>query len=323
MAAYDVFYRSRFRCWVMQRVGAFSIDREGSDKQALRQAGELLERRAGLVVFPEGNVYLQNDRVTPFHEGAALVGLRVAKRIDSGAAGVFGVPVSIKATHLGDVRTVQVRALGRMAAAVGAQESPGGMSPLEYLHHVGIAALRMNLQARGFEVQQATTLPEIIERSAGVVLRSVESKVGLEAREEESIFGRVRAVRTKIHEVRIDPKREADHRIAAVWADEAMLAFKIGSYAGNYVSSNPTIDRFSETVEKLEEDVYSRVSPPFADRGATVRFGTPIELRPYLERHRRLRPACEELTGVAERQVQAGLDAINTENRHPGGAPLE
>lgn len=322
MAAYDLFYRSRLRRWLLQRAGAFSIDREGSDKQALRQAVELLEARAGLVIFPEGNVYLQNDRVTPFHEGAALVALRVAKKLAADRQ-LYAVPVSIKATHLDDVADRGTAALARMAADVGADGPSGGRTRLEYLHHVGVAALRMNLEARGFEIQQARELPEIIERSAGVVLGSLEAKIGIPDASNSGIFERVRAVRARVHEVRIDPDREADHRIAAAWADEAMLAFKIGSYAGNYVSSNPTVDRFSETVEKLEEDVYSRVAPAFADRGAYVRFGAPVAVAPYLRQQSRLRAACAALTGDIEREVQVGIDLLNARNPYPGGSPLE
>ena len=53
--------------WLLQRHGVFSIDREGTDRIAFKQAVNLLqEDKHPLVIFPEGEVYHCNDRVTPF-----------------------------------------------------------------------------------------------------------------------------------------------------------------------------------------------------------------------------------------------------------------
>src|SRR5688500_7433883 len=57
MAAWQVFTPHRgIDGWVMQRMGAFSVDREGCDRRAIRQATELLKRGDWLVVFPEGEI---------------------------------------------------------------------------------------------------------------------------------------------------------------------------------------------------------------------------------------------------------------------------
>ena len=44
MAAYDVFLRGKAVAWVMQRAGAFSVDREGSDRKSMAEALKWLER---------------------------------------------------------------------------------------------------------------------------------------------------------------------------------------------------------------------------------------------------------------------------------------
>ncbi len=63
MAAYDVFLRGRMDAWVMQKLGAFSVDREGSDQRAMKEAAGILAKgKHALTIFPEGNVYLRNDR---------------------------------------------------------------------------------------------------------------------------------------------------------------------------------------------------------------------------------------------------------------------
>ena len=85
MAAYDVFLRGRVHRFTMQRMGAFAVDRDGSDPKPMKQALETLQRgRFGLIVFPEGNVFLTNDRVTPFMDGAAFIGLQAQKAAAQG-----------------------------------------------------------------------------------------------------------------------------------------------------------------------------------------------------------------------------------------------
>ncbi|MFN4944219.1 MAG: lysophospholipid acyltransferase family protein, partial [Akkermansiaceae bacterium] len=44
MAAYDVFLRHPVNAWVMQRMGNFSIDREGSDRKAMAAAIDVLKK---------------------------------------------------------------------------------------------------------------------------------------------------------------------------------------------------------------------------------------------------------------------------------------
>ena len=54
MAAYDVFLRNERTARIMQRLGAFSVDREGSDAKAMKQAlATLADGRHALTIFPE------------------------------------------------------------------------------------------------------------------------------------------------------------------------------------------------------------------------------------------------------------------------------
>ena len=61
--------------------GCFSVDREGTDRQALQQAVDVLQnRREPLVVFPEGEVYHCNERVTPFRDGRAGMAVMATRK---------------------------------------------------------------------------------------------------------------------------------------------------------------------------------------------------------------------------------------------------
>lgn len=324
MAAYDVFLRKRLNAWAMQRMGAFSVDREGSDPQAMKAAlAALNEGRYALSIFPEGNVYLQNDQVTPFHDGAAMLALRSARGLAESGARVLIVPVSIKVTYMVDVRAEVRDTLDALAGAVEVpdDEQPG---PLERLRSVGIAALSRNLRNRGISFVEAEGLPALIRSAADAVLGQLEAKMALRQRPGETVIDRVRKARRAIHQIRLDPERTADQQAATVWADQAMLAFRIASYDGNYVAAKPTLDRFAETVEKMSEDIYAAAREPFGPRCAYVRFGTPIEVADYLDAFsEKARVAMRRLTEQVEQAVQAGLDELNRDNPHPGGELLE
>ncbi|MCC6680345.1 MAG: 1-acyl-sn-glycerol-3-phosphate acyltransferase [Phycisphaeraceae bacterium] len=354
MAAYDVFLRSRLDAWIMQRLGAFSVDREGADSRAMKQAAEtLLHSRHPLTIFPEGNVYLQNDHVTPFHDGAAFMALRAQKELLERDEPLFAVPAAIKATYLHDIRTDLVRRIEELAATVestdhGSDKTP---TPREALRRIGIVALRRNLKLRGIDPREREidSLRELIDYAAGTVLSGLEKKLGLardqgtEAPRDQgpeqaseakpsaprcldasvpsstSLIERLRQCRRKIHEVRTDPQRVADHAAAGTWNDEAMLAFRIISYYNtDYIAEKPTLDRIAETVEKLTEDVHRRETAPFADRRALVHFGEPIDLRAYLAGDLKLRAAVRKLTADLENGVQVGLDLLSAANDAPG-----
>lgn len=321
MAAYDIFLRSRISAWAMRTMGSFSVDREGSDPKAMAQARATIQEGShGLVIFPEGNVYLRNDEVTPFHDGAAMLGLRAAKDLAKEDVRVWVVPVSIKVTHMTDVREKVLATLADLGKAVGA-EARMGASPLERIRSVGIAALHRNLRQRGIDVPEEDDLGRLIEAAGDSVLCQLEKKMDLTPKPKDSLIDRVRGARRVIHQVRMDADKAADHKAAELWANEAMVAFRIVSYRGDYVASNPTLDRFAETVEKLSEDIFARMPPTFGPRHAFVHLGEPIDLGDHLEGFRKkVRVAVRTLTEQVEGAVQEGLDRFNEVNPHPGGS---
>ncbi len=319
MAAYDVFLRSRLDAFVMQRLGAFSVDREGSDARAMKTALDVLERgRHALVVFPEGNVYLEADRVTPFSEGAAFLALRAARQLKDKGRRVLVVPVSIKATHVTDCRPLVAERLQGLAEAVGV-ELAGDADPISAMRDIGVALLHRNLTGRGLDMPEADDLPMLINHAGGAVMDKLEAKLGITPKPGASLIDRVRKGRQLIHEVRTDPGRVADHAAAATWADEAMLALRLASYSDHYAASHPTLDRIEETSEKLAEDLHRKMMPPLADRAAFVRFNEPVPLCEFVAEGKAGRKQVRALTARCESAVQQGIDLLNQANPHPGG----
>ncbi len=319
MAAYDVFLRSRLHRWALPRCGAFSIDREGVDGASFRHATAVLtSARHALLVFPEGNVFLQNDVVASFNEGAAFFALKAAKEIAPNKRRVLIVPVSIKTSYVDDVFSKVSERLEQLAKSVDARSSSDD-EPLARLRHAAHAALRRNQRLRGLPESEWDEPRRLIRGAAEDLLQRLEHKVGLPPPDDPGLMDRVCRVRRAIHKVRIDDSRKADHQAAMVWADEAMMAFKIASYLGDYVHSKPTLDRFAETVEKLAEDVFSEMPQPLGRRHAYVRLGTAIDLSSFVDSASgKRRDLVQQVTQQCQDAVQAGVDALNARIQQPG-----
>ena len=325
MAAYDVFQRDAFRAWIMQRSGAFSVDREGSDKQAMKTALEILKAgQYGLTVFAEGNVYLQNDRVTPFLDGTAFIGLKAQKELGADHP-VYVIPVSMKATHArDDAREVILQHLRELAEVVGT-ELDSGVPIATELERIGILLLHQILERKemGIALPDGLSLPERLDRVAEHLIAALETAMAVTPREGEGLLNRFRKLRRDIHQIRLDPEKADQHEQAASWAVDAILAFRVLSYSGDYLGESPSLDRVGETVEKLCEDHYSRQMAPFGIRQGLVHLGAPIDLRDWMDRYAKAgRQAMQDLTSEMEQRVQAGLDLLNAGNRHPGGRPF-
>ncbi len=328
MASHDVFQRGMVHRFLLRHLGAFSVNRDGSERESLDCALRILRmppgwgKRPALTIFPQGNVYLENDRVGEFLEGAAFLACRSAKE-QTGDTRVLAVPVAIKATYWqrDPARQEVIRRLERLETMLDI-ESPGDQI-LPRLTAVGLSALRRNLAHRGWPVpDEGLPLRLQIESAAVTVLDDLENKMNLAEQKSASIIDRIRRVRRGVHEIRTDPARIADHAAAGVWADHAMVALRIASYSGDYVAESLSLDRVSETVEKLEEDVTRTMPSPLAERHVFVNFGPPIDVSQVVQSVAKLRLAARELTDRSKSEIQWMLDEINESNPHPGGQPF-
>ena len=312
MAAYDVFLRSKSSAWFMQHTGSFSVDREGSDRRAMSTAIKVVKESRSLTIFPEGNVYFTSDRVTPFLEGAAFIGIKAQKDLGK-AAPVYAIPVAIKATQLLDQRPAVLDRLAQAAGLVGTTLDRGA-DTLDELRRIGQLALEAHLSAHGFESPRSDLpIHSALEQAATTLVEALETDLELTPKAGTSLTDRLRKIRSKIHQIRISPDSEVDTGTAAAWADRAILALRMVGYTGDYVAEAPTLDRFADTTEKLLEDLQSRALKPYGKRRAIVRLCDPIDLRDLSGRS-----AVESLTREVESKVQAALDDINACNRSAG-----
>ena len=316
MAAYDVFLRSRFCAWSMQRLGNFSIDREGSDRKAMAAAIDVLkEGKRALNIFPEGNVYLTNDRVTPFLDGAAFIALKAQAAL--GDISVKIIPVSMKFTHLTAPRGGVTERMMKLAADSGYLFPQGSADdPVHAVLGLGQHILGGYLKRHGL-AKGGGSLYELLEVFVEDLVGGVEAGLEISPAENSPLVSRIATIRSKIHRIRTDPEATPHPEINGL-ADRAILALRIHGYLTPYLTAHPTIDRYDETVERIAEDFYSHAMPRTGPRRAMTKIHAPIDLRDFPEM--KLREALPTLTKTIQHTIQAGIDALNEANDAPGGA---
>ncbi len=105
--AKDGIFRFRPFAQLLTRLGAFPVNRDGTDRESLRLAEEVLRRGQALVLFPEGT-RKEGDAVEPLHDGAMFIAARTgAKVVPVGIAGSDrAMPVGAKFPHFSRVHIV-------------------------------------------------------------------------------------------------------------------------------------------------------------------------------------------------------------------------
>ncbi|MEK7468932.1 MAG: lysophospholipid acyltransferase family protein [Planctomycetota bacterium] len=274
--------------WLMQRQGCFSVDREGSDRRAMRTATGILAGGGFLVVFPEGENYHLNDRLTPLREGVAFMAATAQK--EKGDAGrVWLVPTAIRYRFAENVAPRLEAALESLEAI-----SPSGTSRSAALPARILAFGEALLSVKEKEILgsqfRAEPLPARLERLMRHLIERHEA-----VRSEDPAPVRVKRARAKLLALPEEERTEGTKRALA----DLHLAIQLFSYPGDYLSAAPTPERMAETLEKFEEDLTGEEAKPVARRLAQVVIGEPIDVKAALG-DKRAREAAEGLTVALE-----------------------
>ncbi len=311
MTAWQVFeLASPIASWVYQRYGCFSIEREGTDLRAFKRAVQILSDESHpLVVFPEGDVYHMNDRVTPFREGTAVVALTAVKHA---SRPIVAVPCALKYQYVQDPTPELETVMSELEQHI--YWRPRVSQPLaERIYRFAEAAISLKeLEYMG--ATQQGPLPDRVRGLIEFVLGSLERFHGINTRD-QTVPERVKNVRRacleKLETVNGDPQLAAqlEHQLADVF-----FVIQLFSYPGDYVAEQPTTERLAETIDKFEEDVLGhRTARIRGSRRAIVQFAEPIDVRKFAEGAAQPRKAAGPLTEALENSVQRLLDKFSAQ----------
>jgi len=301
MIAWQNFARDGWlRATMLRHHGGFSIDREGTDLSAIRQAKEILQSyKNPLFIFPEGDVYHCNSRITPFREGPAAIALMAAKKADRP---VVCIPCGMKYTYIEDPTPELLEVMDELERAIMWRPRPDLPLPERIYHFAeGLLSLK-EIEYLGHS--RTGSVPERIGAFIDSLLGRLESRYDLQPAD-STVPERVKVLRQHAIKqmqdlVEDDPRRKPFEQDL----DDLFLAVQAFSYPGDYVADEPSIERMAETIDKFEEDVLGHKTARIKGaRRATVTFGEPIPIEP----HKGTREAAA-LTRVMEERVQALLD---------------
>jgi hypothetical protein len=305
MAAWQIFKGHRgIDGFVLQRMGAFSVDREGCDRRAMRQAVDLMTSGRWLVVFPEGEIYHTNERLTPLREGVAFMAGTAQKALDKEAAGrkVWIIPTAIRYTYVEDVTPQLESAMTDLEERMKLKSGKG--SPLaQRIVRFGDAMLTLKEKEQLGKAQDGD-LTSRLKTLISAILARHEAQWLRNAQSGESVSLRVKSLRQQLLEIWVDEKTPPEHRAQAREAlDDVQMVMQLYSYPGDYVLENPSVERMAETIEKFEEDVYGGIIRPKGERAARVILGAPLDMSAHVT-GMRPRAAATELTAKLEAAIR-------------------
>jgi 1-acyl-sn-glycerol-3-phosphate acyltransferase len=310
MASWHLFEQSKWMRWALRTMGAFSIYREGVDRQSLDVAVDILASgERPLVIFPEGTVFRTNDILQPLLDGVSFLARTAAKKRakENPNAKVVIHPVAIKYVFRGNLAKTVEPVLATIEDRLTWRFSEDH-DLLRRLQRAVLALLglkEMEVIGHGNEGTIAERQQKLIDH----LLDPLEVE-WLGKKQSGAVVPRIKALRMKILPDMTTGQVSADERERR-WKQlsDIYLSQQIFAYPPDYITQPTTPTRILETVERLEEDLTdrSRVHRPIH---AIVEVGEAIEVP--LERG----PRGEEdpvMVTLRER-LQAQLDGLSSES---------
>jgi 1-acyl-sn-glycerol-3-phosphate acyltransferase len=284
MASWHLFMEGRFQRWLIRRMGAFSLYREGTDRESVKTAIEILvaaERPLG--IFPEGAVSRTNDHLNELQDGVAFIARTAArlraKRSPPGRVVVH--PLILKYFFEGDLAasvTPVLEDIERRLSWRPQRELP----LLERTCKVGEGLLALKEIEYLGRPQPGPLAPRVAALTEHL-LAPLEDE-WLDGRRGGSVIERVKRVRSAILPDMVAGVVSAEEH-ARRWRQlaDAYLAQQLSCYVPDYLTPSSPPEHLLETVERFEEDLTdtARVHGPLR---VVLRTGPAIEVSPTRER---------------------------------------
>jgi 1-acyl-sn-glycerol-3-phosphate acyltransferase len=256
MASWHVFKQSRFQTFMTRRMGAFSVLREGNDRQAIDTAIDIMvSRQRPLIMFPEGAITRHNDLIEEMMEGPSFIARQAAKRLQKlgRPSGVVIHPVAIRYAFQGDLAKTLEPTLERLERSMSWQPQ-AHLSLVDRVGKLGQALLTLR-EVETFGEARSGNLYERAEKLVEHLLSRLEAEWHI-SDTSGSVIARVKRIRTAILPDMAAGRVPPDER-ARRWRDlaDAYYAQQLSHYPRDYILREKNLpERIVETAERLEED---------------------------------------------------------------------
>lgn len=288
MASWHLFNEGWFDAFAIQRMGGFSVFREGNDRQSLEAAIEILvDGDRPLIVFPEGTTNRTNDQLKPLLDGVAFMARTAAKRRikrhteaggkAAGSGKVVVHPVAIKYLCVDPIDDWAHRQLDAFEKRLGWKLMPPRDVRARTVQLAeALLALR---ETQYFGSSRSGDLPTRRDALIKHVLSRTEEEMNL-IQPGDDVRERVRQIRsvalTRHFADGQDPALESQLRRHVLAAD---FAQDLSSYPTSYLTPDEATDtRIVETIQRMQESVYGKADHSI-DLKAVIRFAPAIEVQ--------------------------------------------
>jgi len=315
MASWHLFMQSRVQAFLLPRIGGFSVYREGMDRESLKCATRILsEGRFPLILFPEGFVTRNNDRLLNLMDGVSFLARSAAKqRANLSPPGKVVIhPVFVRYFFEGNIAATLAPVLKQIENRLSWQ--PQEHLPLrERVVKAGHAMLALK-EIEYLGASQSGGVGERLPVLLDHLLNPLEQE-WTAGHHEADTMGRIKRLRSAILPDIVKGELTEEER-ARRWRQLADLYFaqQLHCYSGDYLNDSPTPERLLETVERYEEDLTdtARPHPPLH---VVISVGDAIEAAPTRDRTADGDPIANEL--------KRGLEKLLEESKSRRRTPIQ
>jgi len=311
MASWHLFNTGWFDAFAIRRMGAFSIFREGPDRNALETAIDILvAAERPLILFPEGTTNRTNDVLKPMLDGVAFIARAAARRRSKAAAGRVVVhPIGIKYLCAGDVSSWATEQINQIERRLGFQSIP----PRDLLTRLvrlaeGLLALKEVEYTGRAEAGDLRRRRDVLIET---LLSRTERRCGLNPGEGDTTRDRVRAIRSHVSQryfaASIDDTERSLLRNDVQAADTAQ---ELLSYPNSYLEPGQvTESRVVETIQRMQESLFGKADISMPLR-VVIECGQAIEVPPEKAPRGQTDPLMDQIRD----RLQVMIDTLATES---------
>lgn len=309
--------------WFYQRLGVFSVNRGGTNREARQFARAVLVTGTyDLLMFPEGEVYLLNDLVMPLKPGVARLALEAASALMRNGRDrrILIVPVAIKYRYTEDITAALEALTTRLEARVWGEPRAGTLYPR--IVALGTALLAQEERSHGVTAIPGEGLFDRIRRLRQTLLQQLEQK-HLGQVQKGFDFDRARKLMIRFQGSLVGAAGSggsggpppATTQAGPLTEDlkAARLCARSVAFQDDYLLQNPTPERMAETLVKLEREVLGTETRTFGRRRAVIRIAPPLDVREFLRGHDMALAGNEIIEAIVIRlqeSLQGALDGI-------------
>jgi 1-acyl-sn-glycerol-3-phosphate acyltransferase len=326
VAAREVFdWNDGMNGWWLQHMGAFSVVRGAADKESFKTSRKIIaEGKKKLVLFPEGEISQQNDKLMALESGAAqLCFWAIEEQLKRSIGGdskedVYLIPVALKYTFISDVRPALLSALRDLERRLNLSVSPS-QSAYERLRAVSEQLLAILEAEYGQKPAPEAKLNERVTELRGRILKRIASQLQVELSPTASQLSCVRVLRNAMDDfIYVDEAPQSEYQrkvhdekaalVRGMYRDLDRVVNFISIYEG-YFRESSTQERFADILDRLESEILGGAPTLKGARRVFADIAEPINMTELYSGYKISKRAT--INAVMERLAKSISDMLN------------